>query len=182
MKLQVLISGAGTTLKNLIEHFPHQIIRVVADRQCEGLKYAKTNEIDFRIIEKKNYINDEAWSKALLDCDADLHILAGFLSKVYVSPEYIGKIINIHPSINPNYAGKGWYGLRVQQAVVENKDKRAGCMIHTIDNEYDKGTMIRESSFPLTGDETAEEVMLKVQELERKIFPETIQEYFCCFA
>ena len=178
MRLQILISGAGSTLKNLIEHFPNQIVRVVADRQCDGLMYAESNHIDFAVIKKKDFPDVQSWSDALLDCDADLHILAGFLSKICVTQNFEGKILNIHPSIDEKYSGKGWYGLRVQQAIVQNKEKFAGCIVHTIDNDYDKGVVLRQESFALTGNETPEEVMSSVQNLERKIFPETIKSYW----
>ena len=70
---------------------------------------------------------------------ADLVVLAGFLSLLYIPPEYKGRVLNVHPSLIPAFSGEGFYGSRVHKAVLESGVKFSGCTVHLADDAYDNG-------------------------------------------
>jgi phosphoribosylglycinamide formyltransferase-1 len=69
------------------------------------------------------------------------------------------------------------YGMRVHQAVVENKDKETGISIHIVNQNYDEGKLIFQTRCPISIDDTPEDVARKVHELEYKYFPSVIENY-----
>ena len=75
--------------------------------------------------------------------DPDLIVLAGFLKKIpntYID-YFKNKIINIHPSILPSYGGKGMYGSKIHNKVIENNETETGITIHYVSNQYDSGAV-----------------------------------------
>jgi phosphoribosylglycinamide formyltransferase 1 len=86
-------------------------------------------------------------------------------------------IVNIHPAFLPKYGGKGMYGMKVHQAVIENKDAETGISIHLVNNYYDEGELIFQAKCPVLPDDTPDLVANKVHELEYKYFPSVIEQY-----
>ena len=74
----------------------------------------------------------------------DLIVLAGFLKKIPtdIIDEYKHRIINIHPSLLPKYGGKGMYGAKVHEKVIENNERETGFTVHYVDQNYDEGDII----------------------------------------
>jgi phosphoribosylglycinamide formyltransferase-1 len=106
----------------------------------------------------------------------DLIVLAGFL---WLIPQNLidnFQIINIHPALLPKYGGKGMYGLKVHQAVVDNREKETGISIHFVNPEYDDGKLIFQAKCPVLPADTPEIVAQKVHELEYKYFPVVIEQ------
>jgi phosphoribosylglycinamide formyltransferase-1 len=107
----------------------------------------------------------------------DLIVLAGFLWKI--PPMFVEafpeKIINIHPALLPKFGGKGMYGSRVHEAVVENKETESGITIHYVNEAYDEGSIIFQKSISITPEDTAEDVAHKIHDLEYRYFPEVIE-------
>jgi phosphoribosylglycinamide formyltransferase-1 len=103
--------------------------------------------------------------------------LAGFLLKVSQSllDTYPGRIINIHPALLPKFGGKGMYGGRVHQAVVEAGEKESGITIHYIDENYDEGDIIFQVTCEVLPEDTPEDVAQKVHALEYAHFPRVIE-------
>jgi phosphoribosylglycinamide formyltransferase-1 len=115
--------------------------------------------------------------KKLLECEIDFIVLAGFLwlMPVEIIRSYPKKIINIHPALLPKYGGKGMYGTNVHKAVIENKENKTGITIHFVNEEYDKGEIIFQGKCEVMPGDTAENVAMKVHQLEYKYFPEIIK-------
>ena len=107
----------------------------------------------------------------------DLIVLAGFLW--LVPPEFIDafSIINIHPALLPNYGGKGMYGSRVHESVVNNKEKESGITIHLVNKEYDKGEHLLQIRCPVYTSDTPESLATRIHELEYNYFPGAIEEF-----
>jgi len=122
-RIAVLISGTGSNLKSLIEDSKaaglYEIAIVIADRNAKGINHASENSIPFLVLDRK----DPLLSDKVLDAvkGTDLVVLAGFLSilKGQILKEYKDRIINIHPSLLPQFGGEGMYGLKVHEAVLE---------------------------------------------------------------
>jgi phosphoribosylglycinamide formyltransferase-1 len=97
-------------------------------------------------------------------------------------PEYLiqafpDKIINIHPALLPNFGGKGMYGDKVHQAVIASGDKESGITIHLVDEHYDHGKTVFQSTVPIVDNETPETLAAKIHELEHRYFAEVIEKW-----
>lgn len=184
-KIQVLISGQGSTLDNLAEQCVEngnlyglvKIVRVVANRVCPGEEVAKKWNLPFEIIRPQDYSDTAAWSEKLLDCDVDLHVMGGFLKKIVVPPRWENKVINIHPSIEAEFAGPGMYGMHVHQAVLAAKKKITGCTVHIVNNVYDDGPVLVQEQIAILAGDSAEDIRDNVQRREKMLYPRAILNY-----
>eukprot|EP00177_Eucheuma_denticulatum_P005542 GFKZ01010076.1.p2 GENE.GFKZ01010076.1~~GFKZ01010076.1.p2 ORF type:complete len:123 (-),score=14.77 GFKZ01010076.1:1386-1754(-) len=94
----------------------------------------------------------------------------------YLIPtRYEGKVINIHPSLIPAFCGKGYYGIRVHQAVVDFGAKITGCTVHLADNKYDHGPIILQRPVPVLASDSADDLAARVFQTEMEVLPEAIQ-------
>ncbi|HET6383436.1 MAG TPA: phosphoribosylglycinamide formyltransferase [Armatimonadota bacterium] len=123
---------------------------------------------------------DQALLKLLQDHKIDLICLAGFMRKVgfAVLEAYPNRIMNVHPSLLPAFAGAGMYGLRVHQAVLAYGAKISGCTVQFIDEEYDAGPIILQRAAPVLEEDTPETLSARVLEQEHAAYVEAV----CLFA
>lgn len=142
----------------------------------------KNKGIDAVAISPKDYESREAFNDALLACveeaAPDLIVLAGFL--VVLPPamvqRYGGYIINIHPSLIPSFCGKGFYGLRVHEAVLERGVKVTGATVHIVDEGTDTGPILLQKAVEVLPDDTPKTLQQRVMEqAEWIILPQAIQ-------
>jgi phosphoribosylglycinamide formyltransferase-1 len=103
--------------------------------------------------------------------------LAGFLWKLPAEliQSYPKKIINIHPALLPKYGGKGMFGKRVHEAVINNRDKESGISVHYVDEIYDHGKIIFQAKCIVEENETAESLAEKIHALEYKNFAKLVE-------
>ena len=178
VNIAVLISGGGTNLQSLIDACNGGVINgniklvISSKANAYGLVRAQNANIETLYTKDQKEILDILKNKEI-----DLVVLAGYLSIVgdELISEYKNRIINIHPSLLPKYGGKGMYGMKVHQTVIESKDKESGITIHYINKEYDKGTVILQAKCPVMKDDTPETLAERVHQLEYKYYPETIE-------
>ena len=104
-------------------------------------------------------------------------MLAGFLKKIPISfLDYFKKtIINIHPSILPKYGGKGMYGSRIHDKVIENNEVETGITIHYVSEKYDSGEIIFQKKIVIKENDTPQIIEKKIHELEYKYLPKIIE-------
>ncbi|MDZ4910519.1 phosphoribosylglycinamide formyltransferase, partial [Clostridium perfringens] len=142
VKIGVLISGGGTNLQAVIDNCENKTIngevKVVISNKSEafGLQRAKNHNI------KAVFENEEdKIIEILKENKVDLVVLAGYLK--IISPklvnEYKNRIINIHPSLIPAFCGKGYYGEKVHQGVIDYGGKVTGATVHFVDEGADTG-------------------------------------------
>lgn len=191
-RIAVLVSGGGTNLQALIDAEKSGIIKsgkivaVVSDKEnAYALKRAEQNEIETKVIQKKDYPDRDAFSKALCEYmtekKIDLIILAGFLS--ILSGEFLtvykNKIINVHPSLIPSFCGDGFYGLKVHKAALDYGVKVTGATVHFVNEVTDGGKIILQKAVEIKEGDTPEVLQKRVmKEAEWKILPEAA-ELFC---
>lgn len=122
---------------------------------------------------------DHAICEALLAAGTDLVVLAGYMKKLgtEVLSTFEHRIINVHPSLLPKYGGKGLFGMRVHEAVLEAGETESGATVHLVDSEYDQGDILRQRAIPIENDETAESLAAKVHAIEHDLLLDTIH-YF----
>ncbi|MFW6107954.1 MAG: phosphoribosylglycinamide formyltransferase [bacterium] len=185
IKLAVLLSGGGTTLENIARRIEDgaldaEVEVVIASRpDAYGLVRAGNHGIASDVIERKAFEGSEAFSEALNDrldeSDVDLVCLAGFMVMWKMSDRYLGRVMNIHPALIPAFCGKGYYGHRVHEAVLEYGAKVSGCTVHFADREYDHGPVIVQKCVPVLDGDRPETLAARVFEQECEAYPEAIQ-------
>jgi folate-dependent phosphoribosylglycinamide formyltransferase PurN len=123
-----------------------------------------------------NPVDAAAWLDLLREHQIDLLVLAGYLRLVPapVVAAYRGRIINTHPSLLPAFGGKGMYGERVHQAVLESGARETGATIHLVDEVYDRGVVLAQSRVPVLRDDTVERLAARVLEVERRLLPAAV--------
>lgn len=185
-RIAVLISGGGTNLQAIIDACESkiiggQVVGVVSNRMnAFGLERAKKHLIPTEYIGKKNYPDSMRRNDALLEAlsrmKPDLVVLAGYLAILQPSfiKAYENKIINVHPSLIPKYSGKGYYGMKVHQAVIENKEMFSGATVHFVDEHVDTGQIIIQESLRLHDNETKESLAKRVLDIEHRILVSSI--------
>jgi len=182
-KLAILASGSGSNAENIANFFKGKGIAEITliltnNPEAYVLERAKKLEIPSFVFTKKEMNESEAVLDAIRKSGADWIILAGFLLKVpqYLLDAYNGKIVNIHPALLPKFGGKGMYGERVHQAVVEAGEAESGITIHYVNEHYDEGAIIFQAKCPVTASDTPDDVAAKVHALEYEYFPKVIED------
>jgi phosphoribosylglycinamide formyltransferase 1 len=185
-RVAVLLSGSGRTLRNLLEcsaphDLPVRITRVISTRaNVVGNSVATDAGIPLSVVSRRDFDTTEEFSESILQIlDAEqpeLVVCAGFLSKLQVPDRYMGRIINIHPSLLPLFGGKGFYGDRVHRAVIDSGMKVTGCTVHFVDNAYDAGPIIAQRCVSVLPDDTVEAVARRVFEEECRLYPSVIRD------
>ena len=177
--IAVFISGAGSNLKNLINHSlkrnsKFKINLVISNRiRAQGLKYANKYKIDKKII---NYSNIKHAEKNILTQlkkkDINLICLAGFmkiLSNNFIK-KFEGKIINIHPSLLPKYKG-----LNTHQRVLDNDEKISGCTVHFVNSKLDSGKIILQKIVKIFKTDSCKTLAKRILKQEHLLYPKALK-------
>jgi len=182
--LAIFASGNGTTLQAVIDAISNgkldsKISVVVSNnKDAFALERAKKAGIPTYIISsKKTEEMDEELFEVLSLYDIDLIVLAGYLRMI--GPKLLNKyrIINTHPSLLPKYGGKGMHGMHVHKAVIDAKEKESGVTVHFVNNEYDRGSIIRQTKVEVLDTDDAESLSAKVQAAEKIQLIEVLKDF-----
>lgn len=183
--IAVLISGGGTTLKNLLQKIddgtlPVAIRLVVSSNPlARGLQFAAEKNIPAVVLERKAFASNAEFSDALFAaCRAagvDLVVMGGFLKQVVIPSDFENRVVNIHPSLIPAFCGKGMYGHHVHEAVLRFGAKVSGCTVHFVDNEYDHGPIILQRAVPVLDGDTPDSLAARVFEQECEAYPAALR-------
>jgi len=184
LRIAVLISGGGTTLKNLIARIDAgqlsvKIVLVVSSNpNAGGLRYADAAGIPFVVVQRKDFDAQEQFSTAVFDpcrrAGAEHVVMGGFLKQITIPKDFTDRVVNIHPALLPAFGGKGFYGHYVHEAVLEYGVKISGCTVHFADTEYDHGPVILQKTVPVLEDDTPESLAARVFAAECEAYPETL--------
>ena len=181
LNIGVLISGGGTNLQAIIDETKSGGINVtiklvISNKEnAYGLERARLSKI------KAVYETDEDKIIGLLkENNIDLIVLAGYLK--IITPKFVdefrNKIINIHPSLIPSFCGKGYYGEKVHQGVIDYGAKVTGATVHFVDEGADTGAIIMQEAVNVEQDDDAKSLAKRVLEVEHRILKESIR-LFC---
>ena len=183
-RLAFLLSGAGSTLLNLLERMergdvPGQMALVVSDRaEARGLDHARARGIPVAVVDRRVWRGRKAYSvelgKALRACAPDLVVLGGFLTLFDVPADLAGRVLNVHPALLPAHGGKGMYGEHVHRAVLAAGDRESGCTVHVVTDDVDGGPIVAQARVRVHEGDTAETLAHRVQEAERDLYPRVI--------
>jgi phosphoribosylglycinamide formyltransferase-1 len=183
--MAVLISGGGTTLKNLIDcvergELAVEIRTVISSNpQAGGLQFAKSAGIPTEVVERPSCDSPAAFRDAVFDicraAEVQLVVMGGFLKHLLIPADFAGKVLNIHPSLIPQFCGQGFYGARVHSAVLESGVDKTGCTVHVVDNEYDHGPIVLQREVPVLLGDSVEKLAARVFVQECQALPEAIR-------
>ena len=187
IRLAVLISGGGTTLTNFLEqiqagNLPAEVPLVIASRgACGGVDLARRAGLRCEVVERGSFTGAVSFSAAIFDlcreARVDLVTLAGFLALIQVPDDFAFRVMNIHPALIPAFCGKGFFGAKVHQAVLDAGVKVSGCTVHFADDAYDTGPIIMQRTVPVFDSDTVETLGARVFHEECKAIHETIELY-----
>lgn len=190
IRIAVMVSGTGSNLKALLdaqsanELIHGKVTLVLSDTQCApALEKAHAYgisafAIDRRALGKKQF--EESALAILARHGIDLIVLAGFLtilSERFIS-SYENRIINIHPSLIPSFCGKGYYGRRVHEAVINKGVKYSGATVHLASAQADEGPILEQGIVRISADDTPDSLAKRIlEEVEWNILPKAVEEY-----
>lgn len=186
LRCAVLISGGGRTLKNLLDYknagrltdvcFP---LVVSSSPTAAGLQYAALCNADAKVVDRKEFDSDDAFSDAIYalieQSQCNFIVMAGFMRKLIIRPEWENRVVNIHPSLIPSFCGPGFYGKKVHQAAIDYGVKVSGCTVHFVTNEVDNGPIILQKTVPVHSDDNADSLAARVLEVEFQALPEALE-------
>ena len=185
LQIAVLLSGSGTSLENLLEKIdagevPGEVCVVIASKtKAFGLERARRRGIPAVPIPRKQHPNvgefNDAIHAVLDKYEIDLVLLLGFLSPFETRGRFEGRTMNVHPALIPAFCGKGYYGHRVHEEVIESGVKLTGATVHFVDAEYDHGPIILQEAVEVRDDDTPESLAERVQAVERRLVPEAVR-------
>lgn len=177
LKIVVCVSGGGTNLQAIIDgihagSIPNvEILRVISNnRNAHALERAKKAGIEAVCVSPRDYPDREQFNEALIkavdEVKPDMIVLAGFLVAIpsQMIREYENRIINIHPSLIPSFCGKGYYGLKVHEAVLARGVKVTGATVHFVDEGMDTGPIIMQKAVRVLQSDTPETLQQRVME------------------
>ena len=179
--LLVLISGSGTNLQVIIDQcengtIPAQVCGVISDEpQAKGLQRAKNARIQTTVVDHRCFDDRQAFDHRLgeaIDCyRPDLVVLAGFMRilDAKLVERYYGRILNIHPSLLPNYPGLNTHARAIASLATEH-----GASVHFVTPELDAGPIVIQGRVPVLPSDTPESLAQRVHQEEYRIYPKAI--------
>lgn len=179
-KIVVCASGGGGNFKALIdaqESVGYTITKLIVNKDCGAIKIAEEHKIPWQCIKSKGNVNFANDIIEAIPTDTELIVLAGYMPILpdLVCQKFNHKIINTHPSLLPKYGGKGMYGVKVQEAVMEAHESKAGCTVHYVTKDVDAGDIILQKEIDVNYSETPWQLGGRIFEEEIKLLPEAIK-------
>jgi phosphoribosylglycinamide formyltransferase-1 len=150
---------------------------VISNRaDASGLDIAREHDIPVAVVSHRDYADRASFDAALArEIDGhhpDLVVLAGFMR--ILTPEFVshyqGRLINIHPSLLPAYAG-----LNTHERALEDGVKIHGCTVHYVTGDLDHGPIIVQAAVPVLQDDTPASLAARVLAEEHRIYPQAIR-------
>lgn len=178
-KVAVLVSGGGTNLQAIIDkvqsgELPQvELVKVISSKEgAFALERAAKAGIPTAVAKEQADVLNE-----LKACGTELIVLAGYMKVLSeeIIKEYRNRIINIHPSLIPKYCGKGFYGIRVHNAVIAGGETQSGATVHYVDEGVDTGEIILQRKVPVEPDDTPEDLAARVLKVEHVILAEGLK-------
>lgn len=184
-RVAVFVSGGGRSLQNLAEAarartLPAQIAFALSNKaDAKALERARTLELPSVVLDPERKLSPEEFSAAAFGAadasQCDLVVLAGFLRLLVIPDRWLGRVLNVHPSLLPAFGGKGFYGHRVHEAVLARGCTVSGCTVHYVTNEYDAGPILLQRACPVLVDDDADALAARVFAEETLALPEGVR-------
>lgn len=187
-KIVVFASGSGTNFQAIIDSVESGRIQakiaglITSKDGISAIERANKAAIPYFTIKRTHFENENQFGEAILEklkiWEPDLIVLAGYMVKLpsSVIQQYPDSIINIHPSLLPKYGGRGYYGSRVHQAVIDAGESESGCTVHYVNEVYDEGPIIAQKKIPVLPEDTPNSLAERILKEEHKLLPAVINQ------
>ncbi len=182
LKIGILISGRGSNMHSIIRackqpNFPVEVAVVICNRpDAKGVQIAKDEAVNIVVVDHKNFADRPAFEAEmhhhLIENGVELVCHAGFmriLTEAFVTT-WLGKQINIHPSLLPSFKG-----MHMHERVLKAGVKITGCTVHYITLELDSGPIIAQTAVPVLSDDDVASLSGRVFEAEHQLYPHVLR-------
>lgn len=189
MRLAVLASGGGSNLQAILDSIERGALRtdvelVLTDRINIGaLDRAERRGIPTAVLKPSDFEGPDAFGAAMMERfqmhEIDFVALAGYLRHIPadVVRSFRHRMVNVHPSLLPAFGGRGLYGMRVHQAVIDYGARWTGATVHLVDEEYDTGPIVLQEPVAVLPHDTAESLAARVLHMEHRLYPLALQHF-----
>ena len=190
LRAAVFASGRGSNFQVLTEYASGgspgvsqrgdpsawEVVLLLTDqKEAPALERADALGVEWKVIAAGHEPAEAAehMLHALREAAIDMILLAGYLRLVpgEVVSEYSGRMLNLHPALLPSFGGKGMYGRRVHEAVLEAGVRLSGATVHLVDEEYDRGRILAQWPVPVILGDTPEALAKRVTDVEHRLYP-----------
>lgn len=180
LSIVVLISGNGSNLQAMIDAkaagLPIDICAVISNKSdAYGLERARDAHIPTQVVSHQDYASrldfDAALQNAIEQYHPQLVVLAGFMRRLEspIVSHFLGRMINIHPSLLPKYPG-----LHTYKKVLRSGDSQHGSSIHFVTDDVDGGPLICQAALDIRPKDTPDSLKSRVQKLEHILYPKAL--------
>jgi phosphoribosylglycinamide formyltransferase-1 len=184
MRLGLLASGRGSNAGAILDaiddgRLDAQAAVLISDRSAGAMGVAERHGVPTQLLERRDYpsraAQQEAIRGALLEAGVDFVALAGFAAILgpIVVDAFEERILNIHPSLLPAFAGT--VAPEPQAAALRAGVKLAGCTVHVVTNEVDAGPIVAQAAVPVLPDDTVGSLAARILIEEHRLYPEVLQ-------
>ena len=184
LNIAIFASGKGSNADNLAQYFNlnhHSIAKVnliLSDRKLAGVfEVAASYSIDAVYLSPQRLQNPSSILKILQEHKIHFIVLAGYLKlmSIEIIEAFPKRMINLHPALLPKFGGKGMYGMKVHQAVVDSGEKETGITIHYVNEHYDKGDIIFQATTRVDKEDSPKQIAEKIHVLEQIHLPKVTE-------
>ena len=180
LNIAILISGRGSNMQALVQRFAKDrrvnFRLILSDNhKAMGLQFAQKVGMPVRIIDKQKLSEkrfQQQLLQALLTAKVELILLAGFMSILHsnIVQQFPNRIINIHPSLLPNYPG-----LNTHQRALDDKQPMVGASVHLVDTGVDTGKVLKQVHINVANDDTAQSLAERLLPLEHQLYGDVLE-------
>lgn len=183
-RIAVLASGGGSNLQAILDHLAalggsrHGDVVVVASNRPDSgaLLRAAHAQIPSAVLGSPHAPHGADLAEVLATHRVDLVALAGYMRLVPadVTAAFLGRMLNVHPALLPEFGGPGMYGERVHRAVLRAGATYSGPSVHFVDEVYDHGAVIAQWPVPVLTDDDERSLAARVLRAEHLLYPRVV--------
>ncbi|MCY4565632.1 MAG: phosphoribosylglycinamide formyltransferase [Gammaproteobacteria bacterium] len=186
--MAVLASHGGSILQAIMDacragELPAKVVLVIGNNSGSlALRRAANAGLASLHLSSRTHPDPDALDRAICDAlvevRADWVMLAGYMKKLgnETLAAFPRRILNTHPALLPKFGGRGFYGRKVHQAVIDAGESESGATVHLVDADYDTGPTVSQVRVPVLPDDAVEDLEQRVQTAERVLVVDTLRD------
>lgn len=186
LRIACFVSGNGTLFEHIArkclqKEIPATVVVVISSSStAKALERAAALEIPAEVVRRGADESDDVYATRLLDTlrkyQVNFICLAGFLKLLpaQLIREYSGRVLNIHPALLPAFGGKGMYGRRVHEAVIDSGVRVSGATVHLVDEEFDHGPIVAQRAVFVHADDNPDTLAERVHAVEFDLYAQAV--------
>ena len=182
-RIAIFASGTGSNAVNFIEYFKNHAdieIALVLSNYYDAPVLEKAEKLGVETVAITNSAASNSGFMTSLLASYNVHfiVLAGYLRLIPsgLIKAYNANMIKIHPSLLTKYGGKGMYGGKVHQSVIDHAEKESGITIHMVNEVYDDGEVVFQAKVDVAANDNPTSLAQKIHKLEHEHFPKVVEQ------